>query len=502
MAPRTLASVLVLAAAAAAQRGPVPLDEPAVQRALAALLAEPLLADARIGVVVVRGSETAPVVSHDGHKGFLPASNMKLVSGAVALATLGTDFRWTTRVQSAAALSDGVLQGDLLLVGDGDPSLGGRPAADPFEPMRDLARQLGEAGVKRIGGRVVGVDDCQADEHIGRGWQWDYLGDDYAAQFGGLCFAENSATLFVSGTEQGSAPLLRVEPDIRYVLGRADLTCGPADAKAALDVTRQPFTNSFLVRGALPAGAPEQRFRLSVENPTRYAAQGLAGALQRAGVQTGAAVDGDDVGVPAQPWRELAQWQSRPLRELMAPMMKDSQNLYAEQFARTAARVAGSNGSRAATEAHVREVLARLGVDSKGMVLADQSGLSRRNLVQPRQLTALLQAVWSAPFRDAYFDALPVAGVDGTLRGRLRESAAKGRIRAKTGTIDMVSALSGVLYPPDPATPPVFFSVVLNHYTCTSAEARGAMDRFLDALALAAGWQPEPPAAAPRSSGG
>jgi len=150
----------------------------------------------------------------------------------------------------------------------------------------------------------------------------------------------------------------------------------------------------------------------------------------------------------------------------------------------------------------VREVLARLGVDSKGMVLADQSGLSRRNLVQPRQLTALLQAVWSAPFRDAYFDALPVAGVDGTLRGRLRESAAKGRIRAKTGTIDMVSALSGVLYPPDPATPPVFFSVVLNHYTCTSAEARGAMDRFLDALALAAGWQPEPPAAAPRSSGG
>jgi D-alanyl-D-alanine carboxypeptidase len=138
--------------------------------------------------------------------------------------------------------------------------------------MRDLVRQLGEAGVKRIGGRIVGIDDCQADEHIGRGWQWDYLGDDYAAQFGGLCFAENAATLFVSGTEPGSAPLLRVEPDIRYVLGRADFTCSAADAKAALDVTRQPFTNSFLVRGTLPAGAAEQRFRLSVENPTRYAA--------------------------------------------------------------------------------------------------------------------------------------------------------------------------------------------------------------------------------------
>ena len=502
MALRSVAFVLACASALVAQDQVAPLDRAAVEKALAALLAEPALGGARIGVVVAQGSEAAFVVAHDADKGFLPASNMKLVSGAVALATLGADFRWTTRVQTAAALADGVLQGDLLLVGDGDPSLGGRPATDPFEPMRDLVRQLGEAGVKRIGGRIVGVDDCQADEHIGRGWQWDYLGDDYAAQFGGLCFAENAATLFVSGTEEGSPPLLRVEPDIRYVLGRADFTCGPADAKAALDVTRQPFTNSFLVRGALPAGAAEQRFRLSVENPTRYAAQGLAGALQRAGVQTGAAVDGDDVGVPAQPWRELAQWQSKPLRELMAPMMKDSQNLYAEQFARTAARVAGSNGSRAATDAHVREALAKLGIDARGMVLADQSGLSRRNLVQPRQLVALLQAMWAAPFRDVYFESLPVAGVDGTLRGRLRETAAKGRLRAKTGTIDMVSALSGVLDPQDPKHPPVFFSVMLNHYTCTSAQARDAMDRFLDALARAAGWQAEPPAAAPKGSGG
>lgn len=456
--------------------------------ALEAFVGDPHLAGARIGVLVRDLADGREICAHDPDHGFMTASNMKLISSATALATLGPDHRFRTTLVATGPLGDGVLEGDLVLVGSGDPTFGA--GDDPREVLFALVdRVIADTGLRAIHGDVLGDDDCHPDETMGEGWSWNYQGASYAAQVSGLCFAENCATVVATAAADAQPPVIDLVPQTAYLTVENGAICSAELGRSALWAERQRASNRIRVGGRLPTDARAWRRTVSVENPTAYAATVLAEVLRERGVEiTGTALDRDER--PPRPERYgdetvLATHESAPLREILVTLNKVSQNLYAEQVLRAASRHARGDGGMTTAAAHAKATLRELGVDTTGMRIADGSGLTRLDLVRPRQLADLLTAIWGGELRETYLPTLPIAGVDGTLRGRFRDGPAAGRVRAKTGTISSVIALSGYVMRKGDAAP-LCFSILVNNFTCRSADTKAAVDRFVEALVSAA----------------
>jgi serine-type D-Ala-D-Ala carboxypeptidase/endopeptidase (penicillin-binding protein 4) len=479
--PRGIGALVLALVAAAACHGPERRDRASdgpFAGALAELLARPELAGGRIGVCVVDAASGERLLRHDDELGFATASNMKLLSGAVALTTLGPEYRAATELWLRGEVRDGTLHGELVLRGHGDPTFGkgaaGRAAFATF------AAALRERGVQRVAGRVVGDDRWLGDEHLGLGWQWDYLDEDYAAPFGGLCCRGNVVVVRVSPGDAGAS--VAVEPPLLPL--RADVRMGPAGSPTRLAAKRAPGAPLVEVSGTIAAAASPWTTTVTVPDAATFAVRVLTAELQAAGITVQEVPDVQPGGEPVC----VARVPSPPLAEILQPMLTASDNLYAEQLVRIAARVATGDGSSAAVQEHVVAVLTGLGVSKAPMVIADGSGLSRRNLVRPSQVAMTLLAMHRSPHRDVFVSALPLAGRTGTLRSRFGDGPAHGRVRAKTGFISRVVCLSGYVPRPDAGAPPWIFSVMLNDFTCDDTAAKAAVDTFVQRLAAAAGW--------------
>lgn len=472
--PGWLQAALLAAAIVGGCVGPAP----GLRSAAAELTAAPALAGGRVGFVVVDVGTGEVLAEHSAERGFATASNLKLVTAAVSLAALGPDATMRTELLARGELRDGVLDGDLVLRGHGDPTFGQGEAGEAAIAAFHAALQ--RAGVQRVRGRVVGDGAWLGTETLGHGWQWDYLDEDYAAPFGGLCAHGNVLTLRVrpgaAGAELRVQPALEAVPSFRVAQG-------PAGSPTELAAHRPLGSDAVVVTGTIAADAPEQVLRVAVRDPAAFAAASVTAALRARGLPIGGEV------VPAAgAERLLAAVESPPVAAIVRPLLTDSNNLYAEMLFRVASRVATGDGSSAAAERHAKAVLGRLGVDTAHAVLADGSGLSRRNLVSPRLLADLLVAMQRSPHRDAFVAGLPVAGWTGTLRRRFADGPAHGRVAAKTGYISRVVCLSGYVPRRDPERPPLAFSVMLNDFTCDDREARATVDTFVQRLAAFAGW--------------
>ncbi len=471
---RGLFALALCAGACATPSAAAPAD---LVAALRELVARPELVGGRIGVVVADAGDGRTLVDHEADRGLATASNMKLVSAAVALSALGPDATTRTDLLLRGAVSDGEFVGDVVLRGQGDPTFG----EDGGAALARFGAALRERGITRVSGRVLGDGSWLGRETLGLGWQWDYLDDDYAAPFGGLCCAGNVATVHVRPHDSGT-PVVRCTPNATATV--VDVRQVAAGAATRLSARRALGSPDIEVRGEVAADAKEQVLRVAVADPAAAAAAWFTASLAASGL----AVDARQGPAAAGSDELVASHVSPPLAKILVPLLRDSNNLYAEQVWRWAARVRTGDGSTAAAERHAKAVLAELGVDPRGMVLADGSGLSRRNLVQPRQLAGLLLAMHRASHRDAFVAGLPVAGASGTLRSRFADGPARGRVRAKTGYISRVVCLSGYVERPDPAAAPLVFVVMLNDFTCDDAAAKAAVDAFVQRLAAFAGW--------------
>lgn len=485
-ARRSFASVLLLAACTAGPGGPPAQAANArANEALATLLAQNALAGARVGVLVSDLATGDVLCAHDADKGFLTASNMKLVSSAIALSTLGPDFQFVTRVVAAPSEGD-TIDGDLFLVGGGDPSLGSEPgverAGDAMAPLHELAAALHARGIRKVRGAVRGDASAQPFAPYGNGWQWDYLEEDYAAPCAALNFAQNVLTVLVHPTSFGQPARLELELPIAMPTWlRSEVATVSANGDSGVHFARAPHDPTVVVTGAIAEGEKPVRLQVAVPDPAAFAAAAFTAALRARGIEVG----GDAAVGTAPPGAAiLCEHRSPPLSAIAVPLLQHSINLYAEQCWRTAAQRAASAKSFADCERHGKEVLSDLGVDTTSMLLADGSGLSRRNLVQPRQLVALLAAVPTEPRLRPILAGLPVAGVSGTLKSRFRAGAATGRVRAKTGFVSYVVGLSGYL-DRDGGREPLAFSILVNNFTCEPEAAKAAVDAFVEQLAAA-----------------
>ena len=408
----------------------------------------------------------------------MPASNMKIVTLAAAAARLGWDFAYDTQLYAAGPTESGILRGDLIVVGSGDPSITTDNADTIFA---DWAQRLRAAGIRAIAGRIIGDDDAFEDNGLGFGWSWDDLPDDYAAGVSALQLNENAARVTIApGAAAGDSAGVSVEPAATGLTISNRVTTTASDVAAAIRTGRLPGSARLEVRGTIPAGGPPATRAVSIDNPTVFFARALRAALIARGIDVrGPAVDVDDVAdAPARGRGKIvATHRSAPLSQLAVRLMKSSQNQYAETMLKTLGGASGTPTAAAGREA-AQSTFQAWTLPADGLIQRDGSGLSRYDYVAPETLVAILTHVDRDPtLKGPFEDSLPIAGRDGTLANRLKGTAAEGNARAKTGSMSNVRALSGYVTSADGE--PLVFSIIANNFEAPPETITSAIDAIV-----------------------
>jgi serine-type D-Ala-D-Ala carboxypeptidase/endopeptidase (penicillin-binding protein 4) len=456
---------------------PAPPALPALVRDIDALLAAPALAHGYWGVLVKSLKTDETLYSVNARRLMMPASNMKIVTLAATAERLGWNYTYETSVFAAARIDGGVLQGDLIVVGSGDPSIGETP-----DVLGAWAEQLKARGLRVIAGRIIGDDNAFDDDGLGFGWSWDDLPDDYAAGVSALQYNENAVRVTVGpGVAAGDWAGVAVSPPSGGLVVESSLTTSAADRPATISAHRLPGTPRLRLSGAVPLGAPPVSRDVSVDNPTQFFVNALRTTLIAHGIDVrGPAVDIDDIrDAPPPPYgAPFISHRSPPLSTLALRLMKASQNLYAETFLKTLG--AGASGrSTADGRSSALAVLQAWGVGADGLILRDGSGLSRYDYVTPEALVTILMHVdRQASLKGPFEESLPIAGRDGSLSNRMKGTAAEGNARAKTGSMSNVRGLSGFVTTADGE--PLAFSILANNFE-TPADT---INRTADAIVV------------------
>jgi serine-type D-Ala-D-Ala carboxypeptidase/endopeptidase (penicillin-binding protein 4) len=437
--------------------------------------------------VDIRSLDTGEhLYEHDAGRLMMPASNMKIVTLAATASVLGWDHRFTTTLETTAPIEGGVLKGDLIVRGGGDPSINsreGRAAA----VLNEWASALRAAGITRIDGRIIGDDNAFDDEGIGPGWAWDYLQYGYAAPVGALQFNENLATLTVTAAARaGDLAIVKLSPGagLRTVtrVNTVDANAPPSD----INYRRRLDEPVLEVSGSIAVGSPALERTVAVVNPTIFFAQSLKDYLVDRGIEvTGAAADLDDVAAELATnqgeRRVLVSTQSPPLRDIATVLMKVSQNLYAETFLKAIGAARGGLGTFEGGLVTVRSTLSSWHIPEDGYVLVDGSGLSRYNYLAPSTITAILEHIYKDPTqRDAFLATLPIAGKDGTISTRMKRTRAEGNALAKTGSISNARSLSGFVKTRDGEM--LVFSILCNDFVIPAATVNWIADLAVEHL--------------------
>lgn len=485
LAPLLLALAAACTPAAPPSTAPAPVPAPAlsgraaVAAALDSIFDDTALAHAHWGVMVRSLDRGETLYARNEGRMFVPASNMKIVTAAAALEALGPDHRYVTRVAAAGEVRGGVLHGDLLVIGGGDPTISERFHGDVRTVFRAWADSLRAHGVRRITGAVVGNDDVFDDQALGRGWAWDDVESSYSAEVGGLELNEGFVTVRVAPGRRAAAVTTRPASD-EWVPVAGTVWMVPADSAWNVTVGRADSLSAVVVAGTLAADTAVER-EVSVRDNTRFFAAVLRQALLEAGIGVGgASLDADDDPARGKPARStvLFTHTSPPMREVLAAFMKPSQNQLGEILLKTLGAELRGTGTAGAGSAAVDSMAAAWGLPRRLLSQADGSGLSRYNLVAPAFLVALLERETRSPHFAVFLDALPVAGRDGTLASRMRGTPLEANVRAKTGTLSGVRSLSGYLTTASGER--LVFSMMVNHHTLAARDA----DRVAEAALL------------------
>jgi serine-type D-Ala-D-Ala carboxypeptidase/endopeptidase (penicillin-binding protein 4) len=455
------------------------------------------------GVLIVDAASGVSLYELNADKFFVPASNMKLFTTALALSKLGPDFRFHTTLETRGSLSaDGVLSGDLYLVGRGDPNLSNRKFpyelkeefdGPPDKALAELADAVLAKGVKEISGDIVGDDSYFPREPYPSGWEIDDMVWEYGAAVSAIVVDDNTATLTLTAGAAAGAPVQAVvtpaTPD--FVVQNAVVTSAP-EIKPDLTLMREPDSNLVLIRGSLPAQSSPRRLILGIHEPALHAASLLRDLLMQRGIRIGGGIRATHAPDPVSstPRAVLAEHVSIPLSDSVKLVNKISQNLHTEMLLRAAARNIGIWNTPDDLMKFPADFYTSAGIPAGDVVQTDASGLSRHDLVTPRAIVALLNYAQSQPWFAPYFASLPIAGVDGTLEPLMKNTISAGRIHAKTGSVEHVRTRSG--YADTVAGRRLIFSFMSNNQSGKNHEASDTLDALC--LAMMEEFDPRPPA--------
>ena len=452
------------------------------------------------GIEVVRLSDGRVLYTRQAEQLFLPASNMKLFTTAAAIEKLGPDFRFRTTVESEAPPDTGGRVENLYLVGRGDPTLGHRVIPNPVRlqgegppdaDVQDLARQVEERGVRQVTGNLIVDETYFLVEPYGRGWEEDDLSYGYAAPVTALAFNDNALLIRSSpGEAVGAWAQIELLPFPDYFSLNNHLTTASAGTRKRIHIERAPGSRQLDVWGEIPLGAEPDEDSVSVDDPPQWAGELFRKALAAKGIhvtgrieirrnsRAGAASPDSASSLPERV--VLAERLSISLAEEIKTINKFSHNLHVEMLLRTLGREMNAEGSSKAGIEVLENFAKGVGIEEDEAIFADGSGLSRHSLIAPRATVKLLKFMAKSPRFPVFLDSLPIAGEDGTLDDRFERTSARGRIRAKTGTLEHVNALSG--YMEMPSGERLAFSVMGNDHPMRASEGKRIVDRITVAI--------------------
>ncbi len=449
------------------------------------------------GIKVVSMENGKTLFDLNAHKLFLPASNTKLYTVSLALDRLGPDYRITTSIYAHNKPDEsGTVSGDLIVYGRGDPSINpGMHKGSMDQALLPFVNAISDAKIKRITGDLIANSCYFQGPPVGSGWLLNDVQEPHGAEISAMSINDNLLQVQMTPGEQAGAPCqLTVLPStaapfLKVVNRTVTINKGAANVQV-----RRRFNETILdFSGQMALGDSARIEDVPLHKPPRLFAHLLSIALKDRGITIGGKISAtawpeqDAIRMDPTQWTELATVTSPPLRDLAKDTLKRSQNLYADLLlAHIGEKSRMQDGSLEATseELGIRELegfLSRAGISQSEVLFEEGSGLSRNNLSTPNATVALLQFMAHHSASNILFEALPVAGVDGTLQRRMKNSAAQGNVRAKTGTLNRDCSLSGQVT--TAAGEQLLFSIILNRFNPVTAYSGAEVDAIAVMLA-------------------
>lgn len=417
-------------------------------RTLDDIFNDPNFSNAHWGVVIQSLSTGEYFYRRNDNKNFMPASNMKLFTTALALLQLGPNYTFETTLYLNGRIKNEEIKGDLILRGTGDPTLTKRfYEGDALFVFNKWADSLVNMGIETISGNIIADDDAFEEESLGNGWSWDDETYYYSALTGGVCFNDNCVDLTIRpGDRVGKKASIEIYPKTKFVTILNNVVTVSNDSVTNINFYRERNTNIIQCVGTIRKSELEYRESITVNNPTKFTAQVLKEVLESKGIRIrGQALDNDELGIARdyQKLTPLFTQVSPPLKEIIKVVNKISQNLYSEQLLKTIGYEKLKFGSIENGLKASKNLLKQMGIDPENLQIVDGSGLSRLNLFTPAQLNSLLRFMYRSKYFNEFYESLPIAGVDGTIANRMKNTRAMNNVRAKTGYINAVRSLSG-----------------------------------------------------------
>jgi D-alanyl-D-alanine carboxypeptidase/D-alanyl-D-alanine-endopeptidase (penicillin-binding protein 4) len=447
------------------------------------------------GVVVV-DEQGREVYARNADRLFIPASNTKLVVAAAASVLLTVDYRAITGIYGSGPLSGGVLNGDLIIYGRGDPTFSERcygadtlavGACDSLWTRMDaLADRIVTAGVRHVTGAIVGDGSFFDAVLVHPAWDTYDVNWWYAAPVSGLGFNDNSVNVTWGPGPAVNAPArVSFEPDLGIFRFENRTRTVPPDSDRTIDFFREPGTMNIWGEGAVPVDHRERTEYFALPDPNLY----FAAALRTALAQRGVSIAGPTLSTTdslryalVRTHEPLVEFASRPFEDMLYPILNSSQNWFAEMLLKAVGRAAGGAGSwDGGLDAERRFLIDSVGIDSTTFALSDGSGLSSGNLLTPRAFAQLLAYMYRHPRSAGFLRAMPRAGERGSLRSRFVDTPLEGHVLAKTGSIFRVQTLSG--YVERPGGGVLAFSVMANNYVARYRDMMNQIDSVVVEMA-------------------
>ncbi len=445
---------------------------------------DPNFSNAHWGVLIQSLETGEYFYKRNENKLFMPASNLKLFTSSAGLASLSDDYRFTTNIFMRGRIEGSTLIGDLVVQGKGDPTLSGRfYKNDLFKVFSDWADSLLELGIDEITGNIIGDDNEFDDRGLGDGWQWDYESDWYAAPSSALSFNDNCIDIIVRADKLNGQARIDINPDTKYAVIINKVSVVKDDSITSIDVYRERGTNVVSVLGTIRKSDSVKTF-VTVNNPTQFTMVVLKEIIEKKGISVGGfPIDVDDLSAPIENYElsKLFTHYSVKLKEIVKVINKNSQNFFAEQLMKTIGLEKENFGSIENGIDACNSIFQEMGINPENMIMVDGSGLSRLNLVTPKQIISLLSFMYHHKYYLSFYNSLPIAGVDGSLANRMKGTKAENNVRAKTGYIGSVRSLSGYVNTGD--NEPIAFSMIVNNFTVPLKLAENIQDLVCNRLA-------------------